>query len=450
MNDQRVELRHGDDFRGNTTAIQNAIDSVARAGGGRVIVPPGEWFVTTIQMRAGTTLHLARNCTIKAHHNLDDYPVFDECKENHDRQPYHLIYANRIEHFTIEGDGTIDGQGPVFWDPPLPGSEWIRHRVKRPSPLLEIRNCRHVTLRDFTIHESPGWTIHTLASRFIRISGLTIRNHMRGPNNDGIDITGCQDVTISDCDITGCDDNIIIKSMPDGADCERIAVTNCILETACACLGLGAESYGVIRDITFSNCVIRNSLRPIMIEMWDAGLVENITFNNITGRCFTHINPVRPIYLDVQHHRRTDGKLGTLRNVVISGVTMSTQGRCVMTCADGGVMENITIRDVLLRLEKIEDPTISHPKSKSVQLSNDSPETRMARAVVVADNIRRLTLQNIVADYAETPGFPMHAVVARKLRDAIIDCPHLHPSAPEVQALVNMDSDIKIRALAGI
>jgi hypothetical protein len=35
------------------------------------------------------------------------------------------------------------------------------------------------------------------------------------------------------------------------------------------------------------------------------------------------------------------------------------------------------------------------------------------------------------------------------LRDAIIDCPHLHPSSADVQALVNMDSDIKIRALAG-
>jgi hypothetical protein len=419
MAELTAPLLHADDFKGNTAAIQALIDQAARDGLGRVTVPPGVWTITTLQLRSNVTLRLARGAVLRAHHNLDDYPVFDVCKENHDRQPYHLLLMQDVENVTVEGDGTIDGQGPAFWDPPLPGSPWIRHRIKRP--------------------------IHTLASSKIRVDGLTIRNHMFGPNNDGIDVTGCSDVLISNCDITGCDDNIIIKSMPDGPNCERIAVTNCILETSCACLGLGAESFGVIRDISLSNCVIRNSLRPIMVEMWDAGLVENVSFTNITGRCFTDVNPVRPIYLDVTSHRRQDGKLGTMRNVLISNVSMSTQGRCVMTAADGAFLENITLRDIHLRLEKVEDPHVSVPRSKSVQLSNDNPHTRAARAVVVADNLKRLSMHNVVTDWADKPAFPMHALWCRNVRGAVIDCPHLTPH--NADALVQHDSELNIRAL---
>ena len=443
-----VQLRNPDDAKSNTQVLQDAIDAAA-VHGGRVVVPEGVWTVTTLNLKSGVTLVLPRNAMLRAHHNLDDYPVYELCDSNHDRQPYHLIRIADANDVTIEGDGTIDGQGPAFWDPPLPGSPWIRHRIKRPSPLLEIRDSRNVVLRDFTIVESPGWTVHTLRCRHIRVDGLKIRNHLFGPNNDGIDVTGCSDVLISNCDITGCDDNIIVKSMPDAPLCERIAVTNCILETNCANLGLGAESFGTIRDVTMTNCVIRNGLRPIMVEMWDAGLVENLTVSNVTGRCFTDVNPVRPIYLNVQYHGRKDGKLGILRNVNISGVTMTTQGRCVLTCADGGIMENITLRDIHLRLERMEDPQLTVSRSRSAQLSNDSPHTRAASALVVADSIRRLSLHNVVSDWAGAPPVPYHALWCRNLSQAVVDCPHLFPSSAEVAALINDNSELTIRSLAG-
>ena len=431
MGESTASLLNPADARANTAAIQSLIDQTARDGGGRILIPPGRWTITTLNLQSGITLHLARGAVLVAHHDLADYPVYDLCDSNHDRQPYHLIRIADCNDVTIEGDGAIDGQGPAFWDPPLPGSPWIRHRVKRPSPLLEIRKSGNVVLRDFTIIESPGWTIHLLGCRLVRIDGLKIRNHLYGPNNDGIDITGSSDVVISNCDITGCDDNIIIKSMSDGPVCERIAVTNCVLETLCGNLGLGAETFGIIRDVSFSNCVIRNGLRPIMVEMWESGLVENLVVSNITGRCFTDVNPVRPIYLNVQHHRRKDGRLGTLRNVLISNVSMTTQGRCLLTCADGGLMQNITLRDIRLACPEVEDPAVTVAKSRSTQLSNFSPAARVARAAVVADNVAGLVLDNIAVTWPDDPSriaAPMHGLWTRRLTGARIQCPGLRAS----------------------
>ena len=75
-----------------------------------------------------------------------------------------------------------------------------------------------------------------------------------GPNNDGFDITGSQDVMISDCTLSCCDDAIVLKTTPDSGPIERVTVTNCVIRTRCAALKLGAsESFHDMRQIAFSN-----------------------------------------------------------------------------------------------------------------------------------------------------------------------------------------------------
>ena len=71
---------------------------------------------------------------------------------------------------------------------------------------------------------------------------------------DGIGINGSRDVRISDCDVDTGDDAIIIKCSHDDLTCERVTVTNCVLSTNCAAVGIGAEVRGRINDVVFSNC----------------------------------------------------------------------------------------------------------------------------------------------------------------------------------------------------
>ena len=111
----------------------------------------------------------------------------------------------------------------------------------RISPLFEIRKSLHVVLDGFTIEDSPGWTIHPYCCDDVTIRGLTLDSDLYGPNTDGIDVNGCRDVFISDCNISGCDDAIILKATQDARSTERVVVTNCVLTTKCGALGLGAE-----------------------------------------------------------------------------------------------------------------------------------------------------------------------------------------------------------------
>ncbi len=412
-----------------TALLQAAIDAAASTAG-VVTVPPGRHVIRTLFLRNGVTLELALGATLLPDTDLDAYPVL-QAGHNQDRQPFHLLVADGIEDFVIRGPGTIDGCGMSFWDEPLPGSPWYRAKTRRISPLVEIRNCRNVRLENFAIRDSPGWTVHCLDCDHVRIEGLVIDNHLYGPNTDGLDINGCRHVFISNCRIHGCDDNIILKATADARSCEHIVVTNCILESTCAALGLGAETRSSIRHVAISNCTVLNSIRMIQIIMWDGGTVENVVISNVTGRAMTTIGTDRAIHLDIQQHHGENPELGTMRNVQISNVVCETRGRILLTAQDGAFLENITLRDVRLIYPEVEDPTRTVAASTSQQLSNFSPEARLARAAVVADNVKNLVLAHVAATWPQDRSkieTPMRGLWTRNVPGAIIDCPHLAPS----------------------
>jgi hypothetical protein len=433
-----------------TRALQAAIDATAKGGGGTVHVPSGEWTITTLYLRSGVTLYLDYGAVLKACHDIDLYPEHTR-GHNKDRQRYHLIYADNCDQIALRGEGIINGQGMAFWHEPAPGTPWYRANPRRISPLVEIRNSRHVLLEGFTILDSPGWTIHPYNCDHVTIRGLTLDSHMYGPNTDGIDVNGCRDVFISDCYISGCDDAIILKATVDARSTERVTVTNCVLATKCGALGLGAECTNSIRDIAFSNCVVKEALRMIAIEMWTPGLIENVAISNISGRTMTDILVERPIYIDIQQHRQPEPyTLGQLRNVSISNMTATTRGRVLLTAQDGAMLEDVTLRDIQLIYPEIEDPAIAVAETTSNQISNFSPESRAQRAAVVADNVRRLQLHNISTRWPEAPSVPMHGLWARNVESGILDAPFLRASQDGLRTVVQHNSAITVRSVGGI
>lgn len=483
-----VDFSAAADAAARTATLQAAIDTTASAGGGTVTVPAGTWTVTTVHLRSGITLELAHAAVLKAHPNLDDYPATTVQDANKDRQPYHLLVAEDCENVAIVGDGTVDGDGFSFWYPPMrelvsqgvdpdayvdehglpdvyrkANHPWWREHKRRVSPMLEFKNVRRLRLRGVTIANSPGWTVHCHDCDDLHIHAITIANHLYGPNTDGLDLNGCRDVRISDCDLTCGDDAIIIKAMPDARSSERIAVSNCVIATNCAALGLGAETTFPIRDVSFTGCVIRQALRAFQIEMWEPGLIENVVVTGLTGTTNTEIPLQRALYIDIQHHGRSDGALGTCRNIQFSNITLTTRGRCLFTAADGAVIEDVVLRDVHLTYPTIENASETVPQYRSSQMSNDAPEARAVNAAVVASNCERLQLHNVITTWpgmgSNTAGDaaansdlnphhddpPMHGAWLRNCRQTVIASPFLvpHRAGDGAERIVLVDSDVQ-------
>jgi len=452
MPDLHDQLRAASDPADTTATLQAAIDR-AGATGGVVTIPPGTWTARTLHLRGGMALRLECGAVLQPDTDLSAYPTFTR-GHNKDRSGYHFLVAERCAGLTIEGDGVIDGRGEAFWEPPIrdlkaagedvsdaiarapkrwpvDGPFWRGYEKPRISPLLELRDCTDLVLRDVVIRNSPGWTVHPFNCDRVRIDGITIDNHMFGPNTDGIDVNGCRDVLITNCRIAGCDDNIIIKATEDARSCERIAVSNCTLRSTCAALGIGAECASGIRDIAFSNCVVEQALRMIQLQVWTAGVIERVAISNITGNAMApaEVPQEKVVYMDVQYHHRYPREqwpLGHIRHVTIAGVTARTRGRCVLSAAEPGHIHDVTLRDIDLDYAGYEDNPAALKRNHSNQNSNSNPWVQQANAVVVAEHVDRLRLDNVRgAAPAPATGQPPVGLAMRGVRGAAVDCPWL-------------------------
>lgn len=447
-----ISLRTADTVAERTACLQRAIDQAHASGGGTVTLPVGVWEVAPVFLKGGVTLELPANAVLKASGNMADYPATTELDANKDRQPYHFLVAEDCDHVAIVGDGVIDGNGHAFWSEPArelarrgvdlnaycdehnlapayrnANHPWFREKSARPSPMLEFKRVRHLRLRGITIANSPGWTVHAHDCDDLHIHGVTIANCLYGPNTDGLDLNGCRDVRVSDCDLTCGDDAIILKAMADSRSCERVTVSNCVISSNCAALGLGAENNHAIRDICFTGCVIRQALRAFQIEMWDTGTVENVVVSNLTGTLHTEIPLQRAIYVNVGCHKRPlDGTWGICRNLQFSNISFHTRGRCLFTAPDGAQIENVTLRDVNLVYDAVENAAVTVPQYPSLQMSTHCPGARVAPAAVVAQNVRRLQLLNVMTTWPGEGSQPANAAKANQELNPHLDDPPMH------------------------
>jgi len=325
----------------NTKAIQRAIDEAFQAGGGLVYAPPGVFLTGGLELKSRVTLYVEAGCVLLGSASIGDYDYHPGPPMLGDANGHHLIFAQNAEDVTLCGPGTIDGQGEKYWEPnpdrpPLPPEEaW--HDVSsghfqtinnnsRPSPMVEFVGCRNVRITGITLKSSSGWTLRPVNCETVFIDGVRIRNPYYGRNTDGLDITACRNVFVSNCDITGGDDAICLKSEnPYGGEVlptKNITITNCVVNCASNGFKMGTATQGVFENIVFSNSVIYGDngspmmnrvIGGINIETVDGGSVDGVVVSNIRMQ-----NVRAPIFVRLGQRTKREGTF--LRNVLIEGV----------------------------------------------------------------------------------------------------------------------------------
>jgi hypothetical protein len=157
-------------------------------------------------------------------------------------------------------------------------------------------------------------------------------------------------VIISDCFIQCGDDCIVLKITDRSTTkvCRDVVVTNCVLITTETALKIGTETHGEFRNITFSNCTIHDSGGGFGLIMRDGGLIDGVTVTNITIDC-TKTSHGQGIFL--WSHRRTDSTpFGTIKNVLISNITMNIGGSIFISGNKETYIEGVTIENIRVKL----------------------------------------------------------------------------------------------------
>lgn len=102
-----------------TAAIQAAIDDCNKNGGGRVVIPSGEFYSGSFFLRDNVELHLEHGALLIASADMEDYNADDAYEQNYGFAPEewrakHLIMAVECDNVAITGSGKINGNGDSF------------------------------------------------------------------------------------------------------------------------------------------------------------------------------------------------------------------------------------------------------------------------------------------------------------------------------------------------
>lgn len=345
----------GDGEMVDTKAIQETIEKAAKDGGGNVYFPAGKYISGTLFLRSNINIYLENGAILEGSKDLNDYPV-TESKVRSYTDLYtnkSLIYAEGIENISITGKGTIDGNGASFMVDFIQNDDKIRKEgdfYKTRPFIIRMINCKNILLRDIKILNSPMWVQHYLFCEDVNIDGVTVNSQVNH-NNDGIDIDGCNRVTISNCKIVSADDAIVIKSTLEKPS-KNITVTNCLLSSNCCAFKLGTESNGGFQNISFSNCVIYDTrLSGIALEMVDGASlnnvsVSNINMDNVGCAIFVRLgNRARPF-----NENMPKPGMGSLYNVIIQNIQGTNIGKtgCSITGLPSYPVRNITLNNIRL------------------------------------------------------------------------------------------------------
>jgi polygalacturonase len=300
----------------NTAAIQKAIDAANKNKGGRVVFSKGVFLTGSIVLKSNIELFFENGATLLGTANPDDYPKYNDARA--------LIIAHAQKNISITGKGIIDGQGRelalavdslhhtgVRIDPNY------NYRRLRPNDgrgkLIFLSECDSIKVTDVLLKNSSGWVFSLRKSKNIVIDYVNVNSRAYW-NNDGIDLDGCDNVRITNCDINAADDGICLKSDSPGLYNNNYYIANCSIRSSSCAIKFGTGSYGSFKNVTIENIKVFDTFRSaIAIESVDGAEIENITVSNITA-----VNTGNAILIRLGH--RNGDKPGYIKNVTIKNV----------------------------------------------------------------------------------------------------------------------------------
>jgi polygalacturonase len=356
----------GDGKHLDSKAINRAIESAVKAGGGTVYLSAGNYLCGSIRLKSNIALFIDQGATIIAApvNAENDYDPEEKSisiqyqDSGHSHWKNSLIWGIDLENVSIFGTGWINGKNLY--------KDWVRGSLQNANKAISLYRCKNVIMRDVTIIHG-GW----FAILATGVDNLTIDNLKIDTNRDGMDIDCCRNVHVSNCSVNSpYDDGICLKStfgLGFARATENVTISNCMVSGydegtfldgtyqrlthaynnhPMGRIKFGTESNGGFKNITITNCVF-DFCRGFALETVDGGLLEDVTISNITMRDVLS----DPIFLRLGARMRgPEGvPVGKLRRVKISNMVVYNADpsySCTIAGLPGHPVEDISLSNI--------------------------------------------------------------------------------------------------------
>jgi polygalacturonase len=427
----------GDGKTLDTAAIQSAIDKCFTDKGGTVLIPAGDFLSGTLELKSNVTLHVSVAAKLLGSPKREDYSAGKGVPPGNGNIVF--LFAVNAQNVTIEGKGTIDGNGLAFFngkgDNTGPGQNGAGGNFDRPH-LAIFYQCNNLRLHDVFFTASAYHCFRILNCKQVYADGVRIYNRVNR-NNDGFHFNNSEHVHLVNCDVQCQDDACALF----GSN-KFVTITNCSFSTRWSVFRFGG---GESQHIAISNCLIYDTYGcPIKISAGRAS-IENFTFSNIMMT-----NVTGPIGIGFSgssnnsNNSTGNNKKPFIRNIVFNairatvvaqpvdhpdiafGVTVreGEKNSCITLNAMGEYyLENISFTDVHVKYAgggTAAQAAKEIPKVATEYFSVWDPAPGGPPAYgLYARNVKGLTLQNVRFEYDQPDARP--AVILDNVQDASIN-----------------------------
>ena len=427
----------GDGKTLDTVAVQSAIDAAHKDQGGTILIPAGTFVIGTIELKSNVTLKVAAQGRLLGSETPQHYKAGDGIPASNGNVV--MISAANAENVSIEGPGTIDGNGAKFFtgkgDMTGPGQNSAEGYFQRPH-LLVFYQCKNLSIRNVFLTASAYHCARILDCNRVFLDSVRIYNRVN-LNNDGFHINSSQYVHIVNCDVVCQDDACALF----GSN-KFVTVTNCTFSTRWSVFRFGG---GEAENITISNCVIYDTFGcPIKMRCGARSRFENISFSNLIMQ-----NVTGPISVGLDSTRRNNSSTsstpppkGIVRNISFNGIRgfVVAEGKqhpdlswpqkfrpgetrhCIVVNGVGDdILENISFQDIHFTFEG---------GGTAAEAAAEVPK--------------------IAGEYFEIGTPPAYGLYARNVRGLTVNNVRFEVSKPDLRPAIDLDnvSDVAITSLS--
>lgn len=440
----------------NQQAIHRAIAYLTKQGGGKVVVPAGNWQTGALRLASGIELVVSKDACLQFIFDRSLYPLVKTSWEGMMCWNYSpCIYSYGADDVVVSGEGTIDGGGSneTWW--PMCGKSvfgyvkgvtkeaqvlgsrrrlqqlaeddvpWDERRFGmgqglRPQLINFVKGNR-VRVSGVTLLNSPFWVIHPLLCKNVTVDGVKIWNE--GPNGDGCDPEACENVLIQNTHFHTGDDCIAIKSgrnndgrmwnMPS----KNIIIRNCVMEDGHGGIVIGSEISGGCQNVYAEDCAMDSPhldrVLRIKTNNCRGGRIENINMRRVkVGQCKEAVVKINLDYEPEEPCYR--GFEPEVRNVNVENVTCQKSAYGILIVGRDSVenVSDIHLKDCVFNGIGKENVKITG-KTRNVKFhdvimngslvlaSEDRPYKSMAQWMTYSEMKR--TPKSYLLDFASKP-----------------------------------------------
>ncbi|EER93240.1 polygalacturonase ADPG2 [Sorghum bicolor] len=337
----------GDGSHDDTQALARAWNAACASPQPAVLlVPGGKRYLLKLVTLSGpckSSVTVTVKGTLVASPNRSDW-------SDEDRR--HWIVFRQVDRLTVNGAGTVDGNGETWWKNSCKINKALP--CKEAPTALSFHFCTSLRVQDLNVVNSQQIHMSIEDCTGVQLTGLSITAPGTSPNTDGIHITRSNDVQVTNCKIKTGDDCLSIES---GTHNLHVSQVVCGPGHGISIGSLGDDnSRAEVSGITIDSVQLYGTTNGARIKTYQggSGYAKDITFQNMVM-----YDVANPIIIDQNYCDKAtapcelQGSAVEVSNVVFKNIkgTTVTKDAIMLNCSRNVPCLGITLQNINLRMQ---------------------------------------------------------------------------------------------------